>query len=565
MMQIEKLSLINGQEIPLNKFTVLVGPNNVGKSQTLRDIHSIYTKGKLAKTTLIRSVEVEMPSEFKDILANLEVMESAHNIGHHTVRGVGSSLVDGESFDIYIPNLENEFKQKKSPDTFFGNIGKFKIAYLDAGSRLQVAQKCNSFNPHTEFPKKLLQALYGNAAAESELRRAFIETFSTDIRLDYSGLTELVMRVAKEFGEIPQDPREAFPILNKFSILDDQGDGYKSFVGVVLSLLLSKERVVLLDEPEAFLHPAQARQLGYWISQHSKTVPGQIIIATHNSNFLAGILASDQDVDIYRLNRKDDITTYNMMSSQATTSLAKSPLLSSQRVLDAIFHRGVIVCEADADRAIYQTVATKELQSQEFLFIHAHNKQTIPQVVALLKDASIPVRAISDIDIVNDPSLVEIMATIGGQANLTKLAQSQKTIMAAVDRAEEADALNELYSKISEFASQLKDGAHTLAGARGALNRLRKEASNWSTAKNDGVYGVPEAVRPLLTELIDDAKKNGLYVVPVGELEKWMDLGVYQKNKWIVPALNALFAGNCSQQLRAFVEEILEDIAKSSC
>ena len=97
---------------------------------------------------------------------------------------------------------------------------------------------------------------------DTELNRIFQDAFKMEIKLDYSSLQILVFRIAKHFEEIPIDPRQAFPILKNYSELDIQGDGFRSFVGVTLSILLCKDRIILLDEPEAFLHPAQARTLG---------------------------------------------------------------------------------------------------------------------------------------------------------------------------------------------------------------------------------------------------------------------------------------------------------------
>ena len=425
-----------------------------------------------------------------------------------------------------------------------------------------MAQKSPSYNPHTEYPQNLLQSLYGSGEAEVELQRTFLDTFGINIRLDYSGLKELVMRVASSFGDIPDDPREAYPIINKFHLLDEEGDGYKSFVGVVLSLLLSKNRIVLLDEPEAFLHPAQARQIGYWIAEHSKSVSGQLLVATHNANFLAGILASDQEVDIYRLNRDGEITTYNLISSHATASLAKNPLLSSQRVLDAIFHRGVIICEADADRAVYQTVAAREHQVQDVLFIHAHNKQTIPRVVSLLKEAAIPVRAIVDIDILNAADVfLQALQALNDSDNFSVFEQARASIARVVEGSDDETVLTKLKGAVEQFLDQLQKGEHTLSGARGALNRLRKEGSSkWDQVKRKGAEGAPAAIQSEIESLIRDAKSNGLYIVPVGELEGWLDLGTRKKNKWVILALEALSDHKCSSHLRAFIADILKDL-----
>ena len=109
-----------------------------------------------------------------------------------------------------------------------------------------------------------------NKEIENKLRRVFHDTFDMSIFFDYSGLKTLTFRVAKEFEKIPADTRDSYSILSKYSKLDNQGDGFRSFVGVVLSLLLSEHRIILLDEPEAFLHPAQAKMLGRWVAEYLK-------------------------------------------------------------------------------------------------------------------------------------------------------------------------------------------------------------------------------------------------------------------------------------------------------
>lgn len=560
-MKIKSLILRNGKSVPIDKFTVLVGPNNVGKSQTLRDIYDQFDKGELAKTILIDSIEFDKQKAFESYFEGLDIKDSANSVGHKTVKGVLANLIEGAMFDIYPTNLQTTY-DRQGPSAFFANIAKFKISYLDAGTRLRVAQKTQSFNPQTQFAQNLLQSVFQNIESEKALQEAFYETFQNKIKLDYSSLTEFAFKVAEEFGEIPEDPRKAFEPMSKFPSLDNQGDGYKSFVGVVLSLLLSKDRIVLLDEPEAFLHPAQARQLGYWIAEHSKSVPGQIIIATHNSSFLSGILSSNQNVNLFRLNRSNNETSFNLMGSKETISLVKSPLLSSQRVLDAIFHRGVIVCEADADRAVYQTVATKQLGVQEILFIHSHNKQSISTVTKLLHNVSIPVCAIADIDVVNDDCLLEIIKSIGNETNYQAIEALQKDIIYAIQNSDENKALTNLKARIDEFSFQLESKEHTLSGARGALNRLRKETSNWTTLKSEGMAGVSEHIQEKLREIIELAKLNHLFIVPVGELEKWMELESSQKNKWIILALDELFNDNCPQNLKEFIEEVIGDLKK---
>lgn len=50
--------------------------------------------------------------------------------------------------------------------------------------------------------------------------------------------------------------------IEKLPTLHSQGDGMRSYVGVLLHTSVGRESILLIDEPEAFLHPPQARQLG---------------------------------------------------------------------------------------------------------------------------------------------------------------------------------------------------------------------------------------------------------------------------------------------------------------
>ena len=103
---------------------------------------------------------------------------------------------------------------------------------------------------------------YSEATNKAILENNLLEMemgYEMEITLDYSSMLKLCFRVAKIMPDIPEDPRKAYPITNKLGKIEEQGDGFRSLVGIILGLLFSKGRIVLLDEPEAFLHPAQAR------------------------------------------------------------------------------------------------------------------------------------------------------------------------------------------------------------------------------------------------------------------------------------------------------------------
>lgn len=558
-MKIKTLTTKDDHEIDIGKFTVLVGPNNVGKSQTLGDIHFKMAEGVSAKTVLVKDIEFEKPSNFDDLLQGLTVVEDTRHINQHLIRGINANLRSSDQIVVRLDDLKRQFESEPNLNFTLGNISKFRVSYLSASSRLLVAQSADSYNPHTEPPQNLLQGLFGASPdVGDKLSEAFKNAFNMDIVLDYSGMRRLALRVAKNFEHIPEDPRKAYPIISEYDQLDTQGDGFRSFVGVVLSLLLSEGRIVLLDEPEAFLHPAQSKMLGNWIAEHSQRVPGQIIIATHNANFLSGILSSSQEVDIYRLNRTGDFTTYKRITPDATSKLAKSPLLSSQRVLEAIFYKGVVVCEADADRCVYQTVSVREFDDQNILFVHAHNKQVIKDVVRLLKEATIPTCAITDMDIMNSKvDFKNLLEALNDGNVCDSILEMRKKVAMTIEDVSEDDILKKLEENVTDLLEQLKENRHQLSGARGALNRIRGEASKWSGVKKHGIAGILEKDQETAKDLVVKAKEFGLFIVPVGELEGWLNLDTRQKNKWIVLALEDLHQGKCSSELKDFVKIVL--------
>ncbi len=556
-MIIKKFTTKDKGEIELGKFNVLIGPNNTGKSQSLRDIHDKMVNQN-ARTTIITDLEFAKPDTFNDLMLGLEISDDPNNINQSLIKGIQPNLSGGDQIGVNLQSLEQQFDQSENIRFIQGSIGRFRVSYLDAGSRLEVVKQKPSGSPEA-VPQNLLQALLDDTTQKNEiaLNKIFEDTFGKEIKLDYSGRQHVCLRVAKKFEEIPKHISKAYTVLNKYHKIDTEGDGYKSFAGVVLSTLISEGRIILLDEPEAFLHPAQARKLGAWLAQYSNKVPGQIVVATHNANFLSGILSSNQNVNIFRLNRDGDKTTYTLISPDSTKKLANSPILSSQRVLEAVFHNGVVVCESDADRSIYQSVANIIFDNQNLLFIHAYNKQTIWQVVELLKKANIPVIAVTDIDILNSKTEIERLIKALNETCPNDYLKRVEKICKAVEGMSENEQLKNLKSIVEELHLQLEKDEHTLSGAKAALNRISKEASKWSEIKKHGVKKMPVGTKNTAKTIIQKAKNFGLFIVPYGELESWMNLKTRRKNVWVVKALKKIQNKKCSAKLEGFIKEIL--------
>jgi hypothetical protein len=108
--------------------------------------------------------------------------------------------------------------------------------------------------------------------------------------------------------------------------------------------------------------------------------------------------------------------------------------------------------------------------------------------------------------------------------------------------------------------SQLENGEHTFSGARGAVNRIRKDFSKWRDIKSEGIKVLPQELFEDVQILISSPGAKRIFIAPVGELEWWIDVGVKKKNKWIVPALEFLGKNPAPDELKSFVETILQQL-----
>ncbi len=558
-MRIKSLRLRSGGEIPLeNKITVFVGPNNSGKSQTLKDIRFMMDRNKSEQSSTVILQEdnsvFEIPS-YNEIMEDVIVRPSNNTIDYYTIEGIGSNLLDKESMNLH-KSQENQIGGK---GPFFDWFSKFYLALMNAETRLRLASQVNSFNTEFEKPGNIIQALLLNKDAQKKLQSAFKVAFNQDIKLDYSMLQFLCLRTDGTLPEIPLDPTEAIKITKNIPRIDNQGDGYRSFAGIVLGLLLSKQRIILLDEPEAFLHPAQAYFLGKWIADNGNYFQSQILICTHSASFLKGIIDGNSSVGVFRLNRIKNVTDYIPISAESTKQLSINPILSSQRVLEGLFHKGVVICEADADRSVYQLVASVCHQSNgEILFIHAHNKQTLAVVSAALQQARIPCAVVADIDILNGKNDLEKVYKALTHLDISdKLESMRSSLDKFIEGRSEDIIFEEMKAAVATFSKQLENGEHSLEGAKSALKRIRKDAGKWSAIKKNGITVFDAEHLPIAQQLFKELRDVGIFIVPVGELEGWMDLGV-NKSKWTVSALAEIQEGRTPEELKEFVESVLD-------
>ena len=169
--------------------------------------------------------------------------------------------------------------------------------------------------------------------------------------------------------------------------MDSVSDGVKAYTGIMIHIYAGDPRVIIIDEPEAFLHPSLAFSLGKELAKAATSEGKYIFAATHSPQFVMGAIQSGANVNIIRLTYEGGTRDGPVTSSEELTALMQDPLLRSVGVLSGLFYNHVIVGEADADRSFYQEINERLLAAGDdrgiphTLFLNADNKQTIPRII----------------------------------------------------------------------------------------------------------------------------------------------------------------------------------------
>jgi hypothetical protein len=185
--------------------------------------------------------------------------------------------------------------------------------------------------------------------------------------------------------------------------------------------------------------------------------------------------------------------------------MMRNPLVRSTHALQGLFHRGVVVSEADGDRAFYTEINRKlrdvDRGVDDALFLNARGWASIGQMVGPLRKLGIPTACILDFDALSRP---------GG-----------------------------------EWQGLLR----TLNLTRGDLQTLRNDRAGVEKAvkanpgsKTSGLRVLSGAERQAASRFIAELARLGIFIVPNGALESWLSpFGVLgSKDSWVAGMLAKL-------------------------
>jgi hypothetical protein len=524
---VRSLTISDGTEvqIPERGVVVFVGPNNAGKSLALRELAQNITTNPVPPPNgppppkVVVGVEAEKVGSADDLRSWLD--EHAHR----------REPTPGEPWVMYrrhgnrasAPSLDESWSYGHH---HLGALAPFLTMSLGADGRSGMTSSVGLYDLMNDEPSSPLQVLFANPALATELSNACLEAFGTPLFVNGWTGTQIHLQMG-ELAVQPTFPPSAELIdeLRRHPHVSEQGDGLRGFLGIMLTVIAARYPVVMIDEPEAFLHPPQALLLGRKLST---LVPQgtQIFLATHSTDLLVGLLESpDLPVTVVRLTREQAVNSTAVLPHESVRTIWSDPLLRHSNVLDGLFHRGVVVCEADADAIFYNAALDSHLSqsglpASNLQFVQVGGKDQIYKAVQALVAASVPVRAVADFDVLRDvPTLKKLVGSLGGVWE--PIWELQRKLDADISSKVNAPSLSAVREAVLEVLDSVAPAIKLTKEAAEQVRRLVKVETGWEQVKVAGMASLSGDTYTRAVNLLDRLADIGLFVVPVGELERW--------------------------------------------
>ncbi|MEU2113955.1 AAA family ATPase [Streptomyces sp. NPDC019507] len=344
--------------------------------------------------------------------------------------------------------------------------------------------------------------------------------------------------------------------------LTEQGDGFKAFVQILLHTVLRATPVILIDQPEAFLHPPQARLLGRKLAQ----MPGQtqVFVATHSADFLAAVLdAQDaRPLALVRLNRPSGSSPRaRQLEPDAVAELMRTPLLRYSNIFSGLFYDRVVLCEAESDCQFYAATfdITRDASAphENTIFLHTSGKDRLADTARRLRTFGIPTAVIADFDLLNDHANVRAaMTALGG--SVRDLSADVKTLNDYANAERNVPTVTGFRKQMQEVFTGRGNKQLTKSMIE-KMSKLLKGSSGWGALKRSGLTALNGDVYAAAERLLKNTAAHGLFIVPCGELEQWVrSVPSANKAAWLAEVFNGAdrWYQNPTDELQNFCQQI---------
>ena len=352
--------------------TILVGPNNGGKSTVVESFEALSNSGRVSFSEGKRNRQAGN---------RVWIQVSLEGGEEHQLRTVDTGGSETAHEPDRIPTHCYVLPSRRYFNPYFGSGESSRQDYL----RQHSLQNTRSA-PSDDFSQRLFSA-----------------------RANLAQFNEVLVRVVDPVPEwtIEQSDQGGYYLKvdqNGHSHSSDGlGDGIVSLLFVVDALYDSQEEdIIVIDEPELSLHPAYQRRLSSLLAEYSKT--RQIVCSTHSPYFV-DFRHVQNGAEVARVHKRDGASTISQLQGETVGELqgllgdSHNPHVLGLDAREAFFREdGIVVVEGQEDVVHYPAVLDSlsesgQLPAEEASYLQerffgwgAGGAGKIEKIVKLLQD-----------------------------------------------------------------------------------------------------------------------------------------------------------------------------------
>lgn len=515
---IKKIKFNDNTEIELNNddIVVFVGANNVGKSRVLKDIKNDILESS-SKKVIVDEIE------YQD--TNFEEINMRNYFKNNFELGPNGYDIDVDVNHTHNYN-EHNFQNVKSGDKHFYKV---LFSFLSTESRLNMTAPISYSFINDKLRFNVMRKLERDKKNITTLNDIVFSCFGKKIDISEGTWQNAVYKLYK-FGtkdeidkSVSADTREARCLLESLENLNDQGDGIRSAVAILASLITTTHSLYLIDEPETFLHPPQARILGRNIVDLSQNK--QCFISTHNIDLLRGMLEKNYArIKIIKINRTDNVNEFYVLDNDSIKVVSDDKNLKYSNILNGLFYNTVVLCENESDCKFYSALLEKIDNDcyQNTLFCAVGGKDQFKIIIPLLNKLKINFLVIADLDLINNrDKLKDLINSI--ETNKYNQISSIHNDFLNLFESKTDDQVKKQSEIKEEILSFITDTPYMSDETASKIRQVLKNISHLKLLKNCGKSCLPagECVQKY-DQIINFLNKSNIFVVECGEIERFI-------------------------------------------